>query len=402
MQVDAVHERAGDTAQIAMYGTRRAGAFARRMVVVAARAGIHRRHQREVGRILDAVTRPRDGDTPLFEGLPEHFEHVAAEFGQLVQKEDAVVRQRHFARAGRLSAADERHLRREVVRCAEGPFGEQAAVRSDLARDGVDLGRFERFVERQRRQNRGQPACEHRLARTRRADHQHVVAARRRDFERPLDGCLPLDVGEIFGVAALFLREGGGSCRRCDRPVAAQVLHRLSQRCRTDHLHALDHGRFAGVVARDDQTPQPLFAGLDGHRKDAAHGFERPVERQFARQHRPVERLGRNLLRGGEDAHGDRQVETRPLLAQIGRSEVDHDLAARHLATGILEGRADALLALLDGVVRQSDQKEAQLSGRGDVDLDRDRHGVDACDGSCCDTDEHGLRRGLRRRAGGA
>lgn len=35
-------------------------------------------------------------------------------------------------------------------------------------------------------------------------------------------------------------------------------------------------------------------------------------------------------------------------------------------------------------------------------DLDRDRHGVDACDGSCCDTDEHGLRRGLRRRAGGA
>ena len=104
------------------------------------------------------------------------------------------------------------------------------------------------------------------------------MAARRRDFERPLDGCLPLDVGEIFGVAALFLREGGGSCRRCDRPVAAQVLHRLAQRCRTDHLHALDHGRFADVVAWDDQAPQPLFAGLDGHRKDAAHGFERSVE----------------------------------------------------------------------------------------------------------------------------
>ena len=76
------------------------------------------------------------------------------------------------------------------------------------------------------------------------------------------------------------------------------------------------------------------------------------------------------------------------LLAQIGRSEVHHDLAARHLATGILESRPDTLLALLDGVVRQSDQIESQTAP-GEIDLDGHLHGVDPGNSPCIRTDEH-------------
>ena len=223
------------------------------------------------------------------------------------------------------------------------------------------------------------------------------MAACRSDLQRPLDGRLSLDVGEIFGGSIRLLREAGRGRRRCDLPVAAQVLDDLAERGCADHLQPLDYGRFAGVVVWNDQPPQSLLAGFDGHREYAAHRFERPVERQFARQHRSVERFGRHLLRGGQNAHGDRQIEARSLLTQVGRSEVDHQFLARHPQSRVFESRTDALLALLDGVVGQPDQKKSQLSCRGDVHLDRDRYGVDACDGSCCGTDEHGLRRVLRR-----
>ena len=83
-----------------------------------------------------------------------------------------------------------------------------------------------------------------------------------------------------------------------------------------------------------------------------------------------------------------RLVDTRPLLAQIGRSVVHHVLAARHLATGILESRPDTLLALLDGVVRQSDQIESQTAP-GEIDLDGHLHGVDPGNSPCIRTDEH-------------
>jgi hypothetical protein len=46
----------------------------------------------------------------LLERLPQHFEHMAAELGQFIQEEDAVVGQRHFARQRHLAAPDQPHL----------------------------------------------------------------------------------------------------------------------------------------------------------------------------------------------------------------------------------------------------------------------------------------------------
>ena len=40
----------------------------------------------------------RDADVTGFERLAQHFQHLAIEFRQLVEKQHAVMRQRNFAR----------------------------------------------------------------------------------------------------------------------------------------------------------------------------------------------------------------------------------------------------------------------------------------------------------------
>ena len=67
----------------------------------------------------------------------------------------------------------------------------------EQADDAVDLGRLQRLLQRQRRQDRGQPFRQHGFAGARRADQQDIVAARRGDFQRALHRFLAFDFGEI-------------------------------------------------------------------------------------------------------------------------------------------------------------------------------------------------------------
>jgi len=59
--------------------------------------------------------------TAVFERLAEHFERLLFELRQLVEKEDAVVRERDLARRGDRAAADQAGVRNGVVRRAERP-----------------------------------------------------------------------------------------------------------------------------------------------------------------------------------------------------------------------------------------------------------------------------------------
>ena len=87
----------------------------------------------------------------------------------------------------------------------------------------MDGRRLERLVEAQRRQHAAQSPREHRLPRTRRADEQEVVAARRGNLQRPAGQELAADVRKVqrrpLPVAAAagggtLAREG--SCKRAD------------------------------------------------------------------------------------------------------------------------------------------------------------------------------------------
>ena len=77
--------------------------------------------------------------------------------------------------------------------------------------------RLDRLLQRHRRNDRGDAFREHRLAGTGRADHEDVVPAGDRDFDRALDMALAFDVGEI-DVVILMGGEEIASDRRA--PVA--------------------------------------------------------------------------------------------------------------------------------------------------------------------------------------
>ena len=216
------------------------------------------------------------------------------------------------------------------------------------------------------------------------------MAARRGDFERPLGMGLAPDVGEVLVEAPRLpvelphrKRLGGGYLL-----LAGQIGERLAERLHADDLNPLDDGRLGHVGTGQHDARQPLGTRPERQRQDAPHRHHRTVERQLAREHRPLQPLGRDALHGRKNSHGDGQVEAGTLLAQVGRSEVDHHLAAREALARVLEGGADALLALLDGVVGQPHQVEAQPAP-GDVDLDGHRHGVDSHDCSRIGPDKH-------------
>ncbi len=109
-------------------------------------------------------------NAPRFERLAQGFQHLAIEFGQLVEKQDSLVRQADLARARRVAAADQRNRRCSVVRLAVGAQGE--GFRLKLADQRQDGGRRLGGGAVQIGHQAGQAGSEHGLAGTRRADHE--------------------------------------------------------------------------------------------------------------------------------------------------------------------------------------------------------------------------------------
>jgi len=84
LQVDAVHERAGDARAVAVDGKGLAGADVAVVGQVAAGAGVHGRHEHEVRRIGQGLGRAGDRHPAVFQGLAQHLQHVLLELRQLV------------------------------------------------------------------------------------------------------------------------------------------------------------------------------------------------------------------------------------------------------------------------------------------------------------------------------
>src|SRR4029077_5176476 len=108
--------------------------------------------------------RAGDGDGAILERLAQHLEHVSRKIGELVEKQDSVMREADFSGARRSgAAANEAGVGDGVMRSAERPLVEQAGAFGKQSADAVDLGGFNGFLEREWRQNPGQPFGEHGL-----------------------------------------------------------------------------------------------------------------------------------------------------------------------------------------------------------------------------------------------
>jgi hypothetical protein len=97
----------------------------------------------------------------LLEGLAQDLEDVAAELRPFIQKEDAVVGERHFARHRHLSPTDQPRIRDGVVGGAKWARRDQRRMLPGETGNTVHAGGLEGFGERHRRQDGAEPSRQH-------------------------------------------------------------------------------------------------------------------------------------------------------------------------------------------------------------------------------------------------
>ncbi len=205
MQIDAIEQRAGDAAAVACYLFGAAMAAAVGFAQVAAGAGIHGRDQLETGGKLGLTGRTRNHDVARFQRFAQDFEHPALEFGQFIEKQDAVVRERNFSRTRVRPPPDQGRAGGTVVR---RPIGTSAPVFQFETRgaDRGNGGRFDGLLFTQRRQQAGQAFGEHALAAAWGPQHEQAVAARCGQFQGALGARLAADVGQVGIVGTIDLK----------------------------------------------------------------------------------------------------------------------------------------------------------------------------------------------------
>jgi hypothetical protein len=99
VQIDAIEQRTGEARPVSMHVGRRALAWTRSVARVPARTRIHGRDECEPRRVRHHGRRSRDHHASVLERLTQRLERMSWELEQLVEKQHAMVRETHFARA---------------------------------------------------------------------------------------------------------------------------------------------------------------------------------------------------------------------------------------------------------------------------------------------------------------
>ncbi len=293
------------------------------------------------------------GDGAGLERLAQHFQRLAAELRQFVEKQHAAMGKAGLARPWSGATADECCGAGTVVRVAKGPAPEVlhagAVVKAVQGRAGEGL------LHVRRRQQTGQPARQQRFSRTRWTHQNQVVIARGGYFK-----CTPRQrlSGDLHQVGV-----GHGRLRLWPvllycKPVAAVEV---SAQCEQ-------------VLCGDDATPgygggqrrarrrgyQCAPCGAAGQRcgDDARHRSHGTAQGQFANKFVVGESRCWQLPGGGKNAQRDGQVEAATFLGQIGRCQVDGDTPVGKLEVGLLQSAAHPVAALAHGGFRQPDNLE--------------------------------------------
>ena len=172
--------------------------------------GIHRGHQHEVTGKFEGHRCPGDGQPAVFKRLSQKFQYRPWKFRKFIQKKHPVVGQLNFPRSGDAASSDQTRLGNRVMRKTERPVYDQRRGVVEKPGNAVNFRAFQSLFKTQLRKDRSQPPGQHRLARTRRTEHQQIMGSRRGHFKRPFDMLLSLDVLEIFAKDFPFLKSPRG------------------------------------------------------------------------------------------------------------------------------------------------------------------------------------------------
>src|SRR6476469_8082906 len=97
VEIDPIKQRSGNALPIPLHLTGPAAALAFQIAEVTTRAGIHCRDQHEFARKSNAPGRSRNGNASILQWLTHHFQSGTMKLRQLIEKEDAVVREADLA-----------------------------------------------------------------------------------------------------------------------------------------------------------------------------------------------------------------------------------------------------------------------------------------------------------------
>ena len=342
------------------------------------------------------VTRSAD-----FEGLAHHFEHVALEFGKLIEEEHAIVAERNFAGSRNGAAADEAGVTDGVMRRAKRARAHEAARVFEKSGNAVDARGFDGFFERHRRQDGGNALGEHGLSGTRRTDEQNVVAAGAGNFEGALGGHLAAYVAKIGGVLAGFGKHVGSvHVHGLEGLGGIEQVDGLGERLDGEHAGTLDHGGLAGVGFGDDEVLDAAFAGGQGSRKGSPDGTDTTIEGELAEKDVGVQHLAEEGALAAQEAEGHGKVKRGAFLAYVGGGQIDRNcLKRRVIEAAIAQGGLDAFAAFADGVIGQAHYVEDACLAGSYVYLNLDEVGVNSKDGGAIRFEEHPKQTAFRRRA---
>jgi len=185
---------------------------------------------------------------------------MTMKFRQLIQKQDAIVRQAYFAGSGHRPAADQSRIGNRMMRGSERPRGYQSGLIAKQAGDGMDFCCLNRFLESHWRQNRGKPSSEHRLSGSGRSNQDNVVAAGDGDFHGALRLILPFDVSEIDIVGtSLRQRLLPVHSKRNPGLLPIEKLNNLQEIFDGKGPYAIHHSRFARICFGNNQMIKPFF-----------------------------------------------------------------------------------------------------------------------------------------------
>ena len=276
------------------------------------------------------------------------------------------------------------------MRRPEGPLAHQPADPDAPAGDRIDFPRLNGLIARHRRQDGRQAGGHQALAAARTADQDEIVAAGRRDLHAALGDMLPADLPEIIAGRL----EGRFLAGRTDPQMTAflpprQDFDGLAQGGDAINGQSLDFGGFPGRIGGKDAAQEAIGPGLQGHGQDAGHGPDPPVECQFAHDDETVAVHEGHLFGNGQQAERDGQVVGRPLLADVGRRQVDHQFTARNPESVGSEGCYHAKQTLPHRTVGQSNQVDPDPGRK--IDFDRHHHRLDSDAGGAITLVEHTL-----------
>ncbi len=211
----------------------------------------------------------------------------------------------------------------------------------------------------------------------------------RRDDESTFREFLAFHVGEINVVSIELLEQ------LVQRDVDGLGFD--LPRDQADGVTQLGHGVDADFI--DDTGFPSIFLGHNEIRDLRFRRCHRDGERAFRRSHSAIQRefahadpalhlFRLKLPRGDQHAQGDGKVKAGGVFGEIRRGQVDDGAPGGTLVAKVGQGAFDAVNAFAHRCLGQADEHRFRQP-RGSVDLDFDRHRVDADQGECRQFGEH-------------